>query len=206
MTTKLTLTKIAQATGGMLENDEHDLLQTFDFLIPNENIVVVTDGEIVKEKRANQYLYTLVRDEQNRESIVFSSKGSTPNPWSDKNLIIQIFGEVKKEDGTVEEISEWNYNEWNITTEVCYEGYTVKNVSICSLKQLDNNRYSVLTEITIEDENNVVFGDDYIVSRSGYILLNTGLTKNGPQEIDLVVGGEIQDCAIIVEKIETIKE
>jgi hypothetical protein len=202
MTAKLTVTKIAQASGGMLKDDQHRVLETFELLVPDENVALVTAGQIVKEKRPTQYLYTLIRDE-NKESIVFASQSGIKNPWADQNLIIQIFGEVKAEDGTVEAISEWNYNKWQIINTVTYGEYVVTNVSICSLQKLEENRYVVLAEITINDKNNVVFGDDYIASRSGYILLHTGLTKDGPQEIDLVTGNEIQDCAIIVEKIET---
>lgn len=206
MPTKLTLTKLAQASGGLLQNDSHKLLETFEFEVPESNIVMVTGGAIVKEKRPNQYWYTLIRDANNQESIVFASQGNVKNPWSEQNLIVQIVGEIKAPDGTIEPISEWNYNEWRITNEVVYNDYCVKKVVIFALQKLETNRYLVLAEITIQDKNNVIFGDDYIDSRSGYILLNAGLTRDGPQEIDLVAGNEIQDCAVIVEKIDVIQE
>lgn len=204
MTVKLTLTKLMQPSSGLLKDDNHDLLERFDFFVANEHVVLVNNGEIVQEKRANQYFYTLTRDVESKESIVFSSEGPAKNPWSNENLLIQIFGEVRKDDSSVEQISEWNYNQWKITDEVTYGDYTVKDVDVSSLSQLDTNRYSILAKITIQDGNGIVFGDDYIISRSGYILLSLGLTREGPQEIDLVAGNELQDGAIILHKIETV--
>jgi hypothetical protein len=215
MTTRITLTKIGEIEAGLLVGDQHPILSDFQYDIPQQYVVLSEAGEIVHQVLPWDYPYTLVKDSNGNESIVFSSEGAVPNPWRGTNQIITIPGKTNEVVDnttdpkgkkivlpTVDPISGWNYNTWNVQSPIKIGDYTITNVLISKLTEQSTIRYSVIAKITIVDSLGNVFGDSFVVSRSGHLLLSKGLTRDGAQEFDLIAGTENQDGAIILKKIE----
>lgn len=216
MTLKLNVTKIAEISAGILKDDTHSIPETFTIDIPDEYVLDYSAGEILQQPEPEEFLYTLLKSQDGTEKIVFSSEGDVPNPWKGENLLIIIpgktnetpyqpttlkSGEVAPQPGTVDPVSGWNYNTWNITSPVTIGEYTITDVKISDITTLSETRVSVRAKITIVSNTGTVFGPNFVVSRSGYLLLSTGLTREGPQEVDLANGSEILDGAIILNKI-----
>jgi hypothetical protein len=201
MSVKVTITKLKDTFDGLLKGDQHPLASTFEFVIPQENVLKVIAGEIKYERTPSEYTYSLFQNQDGVEQIIFASESSIPNPWRGLNKIITIQGSTPNN----EPISGWNCDTWTVKEPLQIDGFFVTDVKISFLTDAGNGRFLAKAAIKILDNQRVVFGDEMVTENTGYLLLEKGITTDGFQEIDLVNGKNIDSDGAIVKKIEIIE-
>lgn len=200
MSVKVTLTKLKDNFCGLLAGDKHFLASTFDVLVPQQNVLKVSSGQIKYERIPFECKYSLFVDQNGSEQIIFASESEIPNPWRGLNKIIVIQGSTPNN----EPISGWNCDTWTVKHPIIIDDFSVIEVKISSLKNEGDNRFLATAAIKILDNQNIVYGEDIVTENTGYLLLSNGITIDGPQEIDLANGKNIELNGAIVKKIEII--
>ena len=201
MSVKVTITKLKATFDGLLKGDQHPLTSTFKFVIPQENVLSVTAGEIKYERTPSECTYSLFQNQNGIEQIIFASESPIPNPWRGSNKIITIEGSTPNN----EPISGWNCDTWTVKEPIQIDDFFVVEVKISFLTDEGNGRFLAKASIKILDNQGVVFGDEMVTQNTGYLLLSKGITTDNLQEIDLANGKNIEADGAIVKKIEIVE-